>query len=182
MPHTILITYATKLGSTLSIAEAVAQVLRESGAEVAVLPARQVKHLRGYGAVVLGTAVRFGRPLGEALRFARRHCGALANLPWALFSVGTTVRDDTPENRSLALTHLAPITGVAGQPCSIGLFGGVVDFEKFPPLWRWFARMDSSGETGEGDWRDWGAIDAWAREVAEHLRAAVSPDVPPSQE
>lgn len=54
MSASILVTYATRYGSTQEVAEAVAETLREAGLEVDVQPARKVRTLEGRRAVVLG--------------------------------------------------------------------------------------------------------------------------------
>ena len=55
MPDSILVTYATKYGSTREVAQQVAATLREKGLEVSVQPARQVADclVRVFGGVVL---------------------------------------------------------------------------------------------------------------------------------
>ena len=54
MSDKILVTYATRYGSTQEVAEKVAATLRESGLAVDVQPAKQVRTLDGYRAVVVG--------------------------------------------------------------------------------------------------------------------------------
>ena len=53
MSDTILVAYATRYGSTQQVAEEVATILRQSGLQVDVQPARQVKSVDGYRAVVV---------------------------------------------------------------------------------------------------------------------------------
>ena len=54
MSAPVLVAYATRYGSTQEAAEAVAATLRERGLEAEVRPAREVRSLDGYNAVVLG--------------------------------------------------------------------------------------------------------------------------------
>jgi menaquinone-dependent protoporphyrinogen oxidase len=54
MPDSVLVAYATRSGSTREIAEVIAATLREHGLEVDLKPARDVRTLEGYRAVVLG--------------------------------------------------------------------------------------------------------------------------------
>lgn len=166
----ILIIHATRNGSTLAVSEAVALVLKEAGFSVDLEPVKRKPSLAQHDAVVIGTAVRFGRPLPETLKFARARRHELRSLPVALFSLGTTMREDTAANRATALSHLVPLADIVGIPLTVGLFGGVVNFDHLSPLWRWLARLDKTGDLGEGDWRDWGAIRAWALDLADRLR------------
>jgi menaquinone-dependent protoporphyrinogen oxidase len=133
-----------------------------------------VRDLGPYRAVVLGTAIRMEQPLPEALNFARRHKAALARLPVAVFSLGITLREDTPENRVKARSFLAPLLADLPEPVSLGLFAGKVDYARLSPVWRWMASRDQSGMMREGDWRDWGQINDWALELVHTLAEPVA--------
>lgn len=168
MSQKILVTYATRFGSTGEIANRIANILRETGLEVEVLPVQQVKELDAYRAVVLGSAVRMGKPLEEAIEFARKHSDEMAQKPVAYFISGATMKRDTPDNRLEAARHAAPLQK-AHEAGSLGLFAGKVDYTKIPPFWRLLGQLDQSGFMAEGDFRDWEAIDAWARSLATEL-------------
>ena len=56
----ILVTYATRYGSTEEVAEMIATNLREAGLEVDLQPMRAVLSLDAYGAAVLGAAIYGG--------------------------------------------------------------------------------------------------------------------------
>ena len=56
MTDRVLVAYGTKYGATAEIAEVIATTLRTAGFEVDALPARDVRSLEGYQAVVLGSA------------------------------------------------------------------------------------------------------------------------------
>src|SRR5687768_12109848 len=68
----ILVTYASRGGSTAGVAEAIGRTLAERGLEVDVRPMDAVHDLAPYRAVVAGSAVRRERWLPEALRFMQR--------------------------------------------------------------------------------------------------------------
>jgi menaquinone-dependent protoporphyrinogen IX oxidase len=57
----VLVCAASKYGATSEIAEAVADVLAESGCEVTVLPPDKVAAVDEFDAVVLGSAVYMGQ-------------------------------------------------------------------------------------------------------------------------
>lgn len=156
MPRSILITYATKHGSTRQVAEAIASKLEEGGLGVVLQPAAGVRDLEPYDGVVLGTALYMGRPHGDARRFLRRHHEALSRLPVAVFGMGPLTNGDADVEgaRKQLGEALGKVTDVS--PVSTAIFGGVVDPEKlrFP-----FSHMQAS------DARDWAVIEAWAEEL-----------------
>ena len=165
MPRSILITYATKYGSTRQVADAIAATLDESGFSVVVAPAAAVRDLGSYDGVVLGTALYTGRPHADARRFLRRHHRALARLPVAVFAMGplTMAEHDVEGAQKQLEQALAKVSDVS--PVSTAIFGGVVDPKKlrFP-----FNRMEAS------DARDWHVIEAWAREIGTLLSRQLS--------
>jgi menaquinone-dependent protoporphyrinogen oxidase len=156
----MLVTYATKAGSTKEVAEVVARTLREHGHEADLRPAAEVGTLAPYDAVVLGTALYTGRIHRDARRFLRRHRAQLAERTLAVFAMGpkTLADDEVAGSR----TQLARALGAYPElhPRPVAIFGGVVDPARlhFP-----FNRMPAS------DARDWDAIRAWADEVANVL-------------
>jgi menaquinone-dependent protoporphyrinogen oxidase len=167
----ILVAYASKCGSTGEVAEAIGQALCHQGATVDVRRVQEVENLAGYGAVVLGSAIRMGKPLSEAVKFARKHQVALDEIPTAYFIACAAMKEDTPESRAEASAYLDSLRGIVA-PVGVGLFGGKVDHSKLSPLLRFAVSRDASGQMAEGDWRDWQAIDAWAVALRPVLLAA----------
>ena len=62
----VLITYASKRGSTAEIADVLSRTIREDGHIVDCRPADGVKNLGPYDAVILGSAVYMKRWRGDA--------------------------------------------------------------------------------------------------------------------
>jgi menaquinone-dependent protoporphyrinogen oxidase len=157
---TVLVAYATKYGSTREVAAEVARVIRLRGLEVEIRPAREVKSLDRYQAVVLGGALYTGRLHKDARKLFKRCRGELASLPLAVFAMGP--RSTEPEELESAGAQLArALEGVGGlHPFSTAIFGGVIDPAKlrFP-----FKNMPAV------DARDWDAIRTWSEDVARML-------------
>ena len=87
MNKRVLVTYATRAGSTAEIAAAVAETLAARGYAVDVKPVKENPKLDGYSAVVLGSAIRVGKWLPEAVNFVKAHQAALNAVPSALCTV-----------------------------------------------------------------------------------------------
>jgi menaquinone-dependent protoporphyrinogen oxidase len=157
MTPTVLVAYATKHGSTREVAEALAERIGAYGIATFVRSAGEVADLEGYGGVVLGGALYMGRLHADAGEFMRRHRLTLAVRPFAVFAMGprTLADEDVMRSRNQLGAALAKESKL--HPCTTAVFGGVFEPSQhhFP-----FSRMEAS------DARDWGAIRAWADDVA----------------
>jgi menaquinone-dependent protoporphyrinogen oxidase len=159
VPRTVLVAFATMYGSTKEVAEAIASALRGVGVDADVKPARDVKKLDGYGAVVLGAPLIVHKLQKDARSFLSRHEKRLKGMPVALFALGPCKepRDeaewqDCSGQFDGALAELSWLKPVAAE-----LFGGRFDPKllKFP-----FNKM--AGSEPASDARDWDAIETWA--------------------
>lgn len=167
MTKRILVTYASRAGSTAGVAEAIARTLTESGAQVDVLPMEDVKDLSPYRAVVAGSAIRQARWLPEAIGFIRKHRETLLHKPFAMFTVCITLAMSNSEQyRSAVAGWVAPVRDLA-RPLSEGLFAGMLDFSKLPVNWDTLKLRATvaMGIFPRGDRRDWNAIRAWAESL-----------------
>lgn len=172
MPDKILITYASRLGSTAGVAEAIGKTLKEGGAEVDVRRMEDVTDLTPYSAVVAGSAIRNKQWLPEAMQFMQTHQAALRQKPFAAFLVCMTLAMKSGEKyRPHVATFLDPVSALA-RPVSKGLFAGVLDIGKIPSFGdRLKFRISVLfGVWKEGDHRNWEAIRAWAASLPPLLR------------
>jgi len=156
----VLVTYASKCGSTGEIAEAIAQTLCKAGAAVDVRLAKDVTDVSPYRAVIVGSAIRMGRWLPEAIKFVETHQEPLSRVPVAYFLACMTLAEEgeMEENRRTVAAYLDPVHEMV-QPVDVGLFAGTMDYGKLPFVFRLI--MKAMG-TPEGDFRDWEGIRAWA--------------------
>ena len=74
----VLIAYASRMGSTQEIASAIGDQLVSRGFEVEVVTAADAARARGFGAVLLGSAVYMGQWDKRAVDYLRR---AATDLP-----------------------------------------------------------------------------------------------------
>lgn len=170
----ILIAYATKCGSTATVAEAIKQVLVGTGASVDLRLAKSVKDLSPYRAVIVGSPIYMGKWMSEAAAFVRKNQDLLGRLPTAFFVVCLTMKDDTKENRETTLAYLNPVRkGAPGvRPVAVGLFPGVADFSKLSFLYK--TMLKAAGGT-EGDYRNIPAVKRWASDLGPALAATPAP-------
>ncbi|MFH1632888.1 MAG: flavodoxin domain-containing protein [Chloroflexota bacterium] len=167
MSDRILVTYASRAGSTAGVAEAIGKTLAEGGAQVDVLPMQGVKDLSPYQAVVAGSAIQGGQWLPEAMQFMQTHQAVLARKPFAAFLVCMTLSmRGADQYRPHVATWLDPVRALV-KPVSTGLFAGALDISKVPSFGdRLKFRLSVLfGVWSGGDHRDWNAIRAWAADL-----------------
>ena len=161
MSSKILITYATRSGSTIEVAERIATILSRAGAGVDVLPIKNIAGSDGlhmYRAIIVGSAIRRGKWLPEASDFVKQYQNVLAKIPLAYFTVCMTLEPDTPENRQRAEAFLDPVHAMV-KPQAEAFFAGKYDPDRVSLADRLMLQMVG---TPEGDFRDWAAIENWA--------------------
>jgi menaquinone-dependent protoporphyrinogen oxidase len=159
MKSKVLVAYASKLGSTGGVAQAIGEELTVRGNVVDVKLVKDIRDVSPYGTVLLGSAVRMGRWLPEAVTFLEQNADTLSSKSVSYFTVCMTMQEDTPENRARA----RDITGAARavrEPTAEGFFGGRMDYGKLSFLEQAILRAK---KTPEGDFRDWDAIRAWGK-------------------
>ncbi|MFF3942925.1 flavodoxin domain-containing protein [Streptomyces phaeofaciens] len=165
MTDTVLVTYGTTNGSTAEIAQAVTDILRKAGLTVESRPARSATNVARYDAVVVGGGLYAGRWHKDARRFVRRNRVLLAERPVWFFSSG-------PLDPSASERDIPPVRGVQRDMTRLDVrdhvtFGGRLE----EGAKGWVAGMILRSGKG-GDFRDFGAIEAWAGDIADALKHA----------
>ena len=165
----VMVAYATKMGATGEIAQAIGTELRRAGLDVTVSNASGMTDLSGYDAAVVGSALYLARWRPEAGRLLAQQAKQAARIPVWLFQSGPLDGEETarvhtavPKNvhrLSVLLDAVPPVT-----------FGGRVEMATAHGF---LARRMAHGNTA-GDYRDFAAISRWATEIAGQL--AVPPD------
>jgi menaquinone-dependent protoporphyrinogen oxidase len=172
MTNRVLVTYATRGGSTAGVAEAIAQVLAEDGWSVERQPMDEVKDVATYDAVVAGSAIHGKQWLPEAMAFLEANQAALRRRPCAIFLVCMTLAmRDAEKHRPMVAEFHAPVRALV-HPVSEAQFAGALDLSKISSFWARFGFRISvwTGVWKEGDHRDWDAIRAWAHSISPLLR------------
>jgi len=156
----ILVAYASKKGSTTEIAQAIGKELEASGHVVDVAKMGTVTSLTGYNAVVIGGPMYVGKIDGMG-KFAKRHSTELARVPVAGFVVCLAAASRDPEGMAWAKKALHAALDPL-RPVAEMVFAGRLDPAKLSWFQNW---MIKKAKSPVGDFRDWTAIAAWAREL-----------------
>jgi menaquinone-dependent protoporphyrinogen oxidase len=157
---TVLVTYASKHGSTKGIAEAIGERLRQRGVDAVVRPVRDVADVERYDAVVVGSAVYLGSWMKDALSFLDRNAEVLRRIPVWLFSSGPTAAD--PMDRAVSVKQLRRLDAVGANDHH--LFRGALDPEGLGLLERGAVK---AAKQPLGDFREWSDVDRWADSIAD---------------
>ncbi len=162
----ILVAYASKKGSTAEIAQAIGKELQVAGHIVDVTEMKSVSSLEGYNSVVIGAPFYMGSIMADVGKFIARYEIALGKVPVAAFAVGLAPLGKDPADRDNAMKKLQktlePLT-----PDAMTIFAGRLDLTKLSWFQKWITEKVKSPV---GDFRDWTAITAWARELPAKMR------------
>lgn len=156
----ILVTFGSRHGSTRAIAETIAAELETCGHRTVFLEISRVTSLDGYDAVVAGSGVYLGRWLPPARTFLDRFQPELATMPTWLFSSGQI--GDQPAGEPPDVTSRRDTIRLMEHRS----FAGRMKRQSLGIGERLMARLVGSAE---GDFRDWDAIRAWARQIGNEL-------------
>ncbi len=173
-----LIVYGTRFGAAANTSEEIANTLRQKGIETDVRNAKQqkIKEISQYDLIIVGSGIQMHRWTSEPEDFLKKFQKQLANKKVALFvCCGSASDNDKPgaaeQARRKYLEEKAAKYNL--HSVSLGLFGGVYNYNKVP----WYAKkameMDrprieaayKETEPGIYDTRDPNAVRAWAEEL-----------------
>jgi menaquinone-dependent protoporphyrinogen oxidase len=161
MENQILVAYASKAGSVADVAIRIGETLASKNLCVDVKPAAEVTDLTPYSTVVLGSAIRGGQLLPDAMNLIKNNQAALKQKTFNAFIVCLTLKDDTEENRKTVSAYLDPVRTLV-QPASEGMFAGAI----FPKKLNLVERLIMKAmKAPEGDYRNWDQISAWADKI-----------------
>jgi menaquinone-dependent protoporphyrinogen oxidase len=160
----VLVTAASRYGSTAEVAEAIGKELRVRALDAEVRVPDHVPSLDGFDAVVIGSGVYAGHWLEPAKRLIEAHGSELAALPVWLFSVGPLGSPPKPDEEPVDARPLIDATRAREHR----IFTGRLDRSRL----NFFERaIVVALRAPEGDFRDWDAIREWTRGIADALEA-----------
>ena len=161
----VLVTAASKHGSTQGIAEAIARELAACGVDARFEEIANVADLTDVDAVVIGSALYMGSWMKEAQQFVERHAKELQSRHVWLFSSGPVGED--PDEDAAQPRQLAKLVDATGA-VTHRVFLGKLDASTLGPFERLVLKIVHAPT---GDHRDWELIRQWADEIANALIA-----------
>jgi menaquinone-dependent protoporphyrinogen oxidase len=174
----ILVTAASRHGSTLEIAERIAENLRESvragdpagltRTDVVFAPVDDTGPVGRYDAAIIGSALYLGRWLRPARRFVETNVQALSAMPTWIFTSGPVGEQPRPAKLIGDATKMENLIGTHGHQ----VFPGRLVRKDLNPLERAFV---AAVRAPEGDFRDWALVDTWSAEITRALTRAARP-------
>lgn len=158
----VLVTTASKHGSTDEIGRAIAEVLAQNGVEVGVLAPEDVISVHPYDAVIMGSAVYAGHWMSPMKKMAQRLAAELNERPIWLFSSGPLGDPPLPDEDPVDVVPMMEATGARGHVVFAGkLDKGVLNFAE--------RAIVGAFKVSAGDYRDWEEIRKWATGITEEL-------------
>jgi menaquinone-dependent protoporphyrinogen oxidase len=163
MTNRILVAYATRAGSTVEVAAAIGEALSGRGFLVDVKPVKEKPSVEGCQAVVIGSAIRMGSWLPEAVNFVKNNQAQLCRIPTALFTVHMLNRGEDEASCQARQAYTAAVRQVL-TPVDEVFFNGKMDYSRLSFLDRTIAKaVEKQTDSRAGDFRDWEKIRAWAQ-------------------
>ncbi|HEY3289616.1 MAG TPA: flavodoxin domain-containing protein [Anaerolineae bacterium] len=191
MSH-ILVAYTTNSGTTVEVANVIAEELGKDGTLVDIRRLEEVSDLAPYTAAVIGAPMILGWHRG-AVAFVKKHQAALSRIPVAYFimamslteskqaSSGTTpiycdpglVKPPKNANSLTLKERYSSVSNYASQPLkaaplvkpvSIGIFGGKLEMYRLKFLQAMFVLLILRIQMGS--LQNWPAIRQWAAQVS----------------
>ena len=156
----VLVTVASKHGSSAEIGSAIAATLTKEGHQVDLLEPATVHGVSPYDAVILGSGVYIGHWIESARKFAEQYATALREKSVWIFSsgpLGSKPAED-PVDASKVIELLAPREH--------RVFYGALERDKLGFGERAIVGMVHAPY---GDYRDWDEITTWTRGISDEL-------------
>jgi menaquinone-dependent protoporphyrinogen oxidase len=161
----VLVVYASRLDSTVAIAQVIGNQLNRRDLEVDVRPTTQALDAGKYDAVVVGSAVHMRHWDKDAIHYLQDQAPDLADRPTWLFQVGPFGLDAAEHTRTPHIvTELCFEIG-AHAPKT---FEGDLHHNQ---AMTWLSRQAVQSDDVSRDWTD---VRGWADEVADALKSVAA--------
>ncbi len=158
----VLVSAASRHGSTAEMAAEIASVLAEAGIDPVVAPPDDVHSLDGFDAAVIGSAIYVGHWLAPARDLVERLLPELAERPVWFFSSGPVGDPPAPIEEPEDVAELAAQARARGHQ----VFAGRIDRQQ---LGLGEKVIMAALRVPEGDYRPWTDVRTWSEGIARAL-------------
>jgi menaquinone-dependent protoporphyrinogen oxidase len=169
----ILLLYSSVYGHTLKISEFIKADAAGRGDVVEVRPlAEGAGDVAGFDAIVVGSSIRHGKHHAEVMDFVQAQFALLDSKPSAFFSVSLIARKptrQTPETNQYVREFLSRSPW---KPRLVGIFGGVLDYQRYRVFDRYAIRLIMTLTRGPTDlhtnveFTDWDKVKEFSAAVS----------------
>jgi menaquinone-dependent protoporphyrinogen oxidase len=174
----VLVIYASEEGQTSKIAVRIGELLRARGAEVALRDGAKPgagEHLASYDGVVVGSSIHLGHHAKALVELVKKHRATLGSRHTALFSVSLSAGGPS-RDLAAAKGYLEDFGAQTGwKPDQAASFAGAIRHSRYgflrTLLLHLSMRKSGAPETGDHEYTDWKAVDAFAEAFANRLAA-----------
>lgn len=163
----VLVSAASKHGSTAEIAEAIGSVLSSGGIDVDVCRPEDITTVAPYDGVILGSGVYAGRWLEPIKRLIAREAQELAFKPVWLFSSGPIGDPPKPEQEPPDMAAARERL----QPVDSAIFAGRLDRSDLGLAEKAIVAVVRAPD---GDFREWASVSQWASKIARTLETTLA--------
>ena len=178
-----LIAFGTRYGATAGTSEEIAGILREEGFDVKIvnLKDEKVKDISEYDLIVVGSGMKMGKWVNEPKDFLNQFQKELNHKKLAiLVSSMRTFAEKLGKTQEEGVCSAQEatekiLTECNLKPISVGIFGGVINYNKMGFFERKMmgflkAQLEKEGfketEPGLYDMHNWNEIRNWAKELS----------------
>ncbi len=173
----ILVAFESGFGTTKEVAEQIGRRLWEQGASVDVKWVKNVKTLKEYNFVIVGSAIQYDTWMPGAVTFIKEFEKNLEHIPVAYFFTCLALAAHKEKGKGQAGNYKSKILAMNPKvrPLSIGCFAGVLDYSKLPFLFRYLARVFFLIlGVEEGDHRDFAGIKNWTDQLEDQFNNQIN--------
>ena len=167
----VLVTYASKYGSTGGVAKEIANTLNNNGFLVDVRLITKSMDLSAYSSIIIGSPVYVGKWMEEAYDFVQSNRKILSNMNVAYFLTSMTLgasKDEVAKQEIEEILNSIEKEIPEVKTLHKGFFGGAIDYSKMSLAMKTMLKIMPE-DVKEGDFRDWGVINSWAEEIGKRI-------------
>jgi len=165
----VLVTVASRHGSSQMIGDAIREELVATGHQAHLIEPELIRDIAAYDAVIIGSGVYAGRWLKPARKFVERFERELLQKPVWLFSSGPIGEPARPTQPPAEALELARRLNARDHQ----VFEGRIEPDVLGMAERAILRVVGARS---GDFRPWVAITVWARRISASLKAELQPE------